>query len=73
MPLGLTGFNSCENCGHLFQTSGKENISRMHILAHYETADPHRRVADSKSNFFESVLDYLSARLQKYPNSQFPD
>ena len=57
-PIGLKGYYRCLHCGLLFKIQREDN--RDKIAEHYQKADPHWRVADSKLAFFQFALKHIS-------------
>jgi 2-polyprenyl-3-methyl-5-hydroxy-6-metoxy-1,4-benzoquinol methylase len=64
-PAGLKQYITCKKCGFFFSVNHSKSNLQEFILHHYLEVDPHRAVAFSKKNFFNSVLEYLSANIAK--------
>jgi len=58
-------YYSCNNCGLLFAESCNPKESIDSLRNHYGNDDPHESVSHSKRNFYKSVLDYLSFKIDR--------
>ena len=58
----LNGFSLCRTCGFMMRSEQTE-VDRKQVAAHYETVDPHRKVAGSKQPFFRHVLAVMKPQL----------
>ena len=59
-PIDKREFHRCRNCGLVFKSRESNQNPQKQIQNHYQSQDPHRRVADSKRSFFNFALDHLS-------------
>lgn len=64
-PLSIAGYCRCMNCGFIFQSSSDECSGQQNLAKHYETIDPHEKIAASKKPFFNFVLNYLSSQTEQ--------
>ena len=54
-PRLLNRFSVCRACGFMMR-SEQTVVNTNQVAAHYETVDPHRKVAGSKQSFFRHAL-----------------
>ena len=59
-----TGYRRCLRCGFVFQPFPAVSSSDL-VIRHYESVDPHRRVAEAKAFFFHHAI----SRLNKFHGS----
>jgi len=57
----------CENCGCLFLRHDIPGESPHSLCDHYSHDDPHEEVSQSKTSFYNMVLDYLSSVFNREP------
>ncbi len=64
-PYGIMRYYACKDCGLMFvptEENEENNYLRENLETHYQDYDPHKSVADSKQDFFNSAMDHLSDR-----------
>ena len=54
----LSRFLVCGNCGFMM-LPGQTAVRAQQVAAHYESVDPHRKVAGSKTSFFAHALEKI--------------
>ena len=55
----------CNNCGCFFLRHDNPGESISRLCDHYSYHDPHKEVSQSKTSFYNIVLDYLSSQLNR--------
>jgi len=53
----------CHNCGCLFLQHDNPDESISSLCEHYSHDDPHKKVSQSKTSFYNIVLEYLSSKV----------
>ena len=55
----------CRDCGLLYHRPNERWEKNEYLIKHYQNDDPHLNVAVSKEEFFNSVLEYLTFKIEK--------
>ena len=56
-------YHKCLVCGFIFISRKVDGNLRHTVFNHYQSIDPHERIAASKESFFRLTLNYLSSQI----------
>ncbi|MHA1940182.1 MAG: class I SAM-dependent methyltransferase [Candidatus Hodarchaeales archaeon] len=61
-PLKVNGYSRCQKCNFIFSINSSTEKLSAKITCHYQYQDPHKEVSNSKTSFYNFVLNYLKSQ-----------